>query len=134
MMTGGCYCKALRFEAEGDPTFRALCHCRPCQYISGGGPNFFMILPVSGFRYVNGTPQSFTRSDLEHPVTREFCGTCGTPILTRLPGRADIVLKVGALDDPGVFGLPQAAIYTKDRQPFHFLPDTLPAFKELPTR
>lgn len=93
-----------------------------------------MMMPESGFRYVSGTPKTFARSDLENPVTREFCGVCATPILTRISGYDHIVLKAGALDDPSVFGTPQAAIYTKDIQPFHFLPEGLATFKELPER
>ena len=133
-LTGGCYCGALRFEAEGQPGFRGQCHCRPCQYISGGGPNFFMMMPADGVRYVRGTPQSFARSDLENPVTREFCGTCGTPVLTRITGYDQVVLKAGALDDPARFGTPQAAIYTKDQQPFHVIAADVPRFENLPDR
>ena len=75
---GGCYCGQVRFVAEGEPRLRAQCHCRECQYISGGAPNMFMLMPPEGFRYVSGTPKTFTRSDLDQPVTREFCANCGT--------------------------------------------------------
>jgi len=34
-------------------------------------------MPTSGFTYVQGTPKQFRRSDLDSPVTREFCGECG---------------------------------------------------------
>ena len=99
-LQGGCYCGAVRFEAEGDPVMRAQCHCRECQYITGGGPNFFLMMPADGFRYVKGEPKGFTRGDLERPVTREFCPDCGTHLATRPPGRPTIVVKVGSLDDP----------------------------------
>ena len=75
---GGCYCRAVRYEAEGNPILKAQCHCRECQYISGGAENVFMVMPPDGFRYIKGTPKSFTRGDLEKPVTREFCSECGT--------------------------------------------------------
>ena len=36
-VTGGCYCGALRYEAEGDPIMKGECHCRECQYLTGSG-------------------------------------------------------------------------------------------------
>lgn len=135
-LTGRCYCGALTYEATGKPAFKAQCHCRECQYLSGGGPNYFMLMPEDGFSYTTGIPASFTRSDLETPVTREFCPTCGTHILTRRPQNPGmVVLKIGTLDDPGAgFGAPKAAIFTCDAQPFHHIPGGLPAFDKLPER
>lgn len=132
--TGHCYCGALAYEATGAPLFKAQCHCRECQYFSGGGPNYFMMLPIPGFRWTSGTPQKFTRSDLENPVTRCFCGTCGTHILTELPHRKYHVLKVGTLDDPALYHGPDAAIFTIDCQPFHQIPADIPSFERIPPR
>ena len=64
-LEGGCYCGAVRYQAEGEPMMKAQCHCRECQYISGGAPNMFVLMPVDGFGYTKGTPKKFTRSDLE---------------------------------------------------------------------
>jgi hypothetical protein len=129
---GGCYCGSLRYLAEGTPILKAQCHCRECQYFSGGAPNLFLLMPADGFRYTIGTPHRFTRSDLDRPVTREFCADCGTHIATRRPGLAAVILKVGTLDDPAQFGAPQMAIYTIDQQAFHHIPDGLPRFERLP--
>jgi hypothetical protein len=132
-LEGGCYCGAVRYVAEGDPMLKAQCHCRECQYITGGAPNMFMLMPPDGFKYTRGAPKQFSRSDLEKPVTREFCAECGTHIVTR-PQRPVVVIKVGSLDDPALFGGPKIAIYTCDKQPFHHIPDDLPAFEKLPQR
>jgi hypothetical protein len=133
-LEGRCYCGALRYVAEGEPMMKAQCHCRECQYISGGAPNMFVVMPIDGFRYTAGTPKQFARRDLERPVTREFCAECGTHILTLSPRLPAVVIKVGTLDDPGLFGHPQMAIYTVDRQPFHHVPEGLPTFERLPQR
>jgi len=130
---GGCYCGALRFEAEGDPLFKGQCHCRECQYISGGHPNAVMGMPAASFRYVKGAPKTFTRSDLEKPVTREFCAACGTHILARSPSvPGAVLLKVGTFDDPSVYGGPQMVIFTCDKQAFHHVPAGVPAFERRP--
>jgi hypothetical protein len=129
---GGCYCRKIRYVAEGEPRLKAQCHCRECQYISGGAPNMFMLMPPQGFRYISGEPRKFSRPDLENPVTREFCGECGTHLATRRPGLPMVILKVGTLDDPALFGAPQMAIYTADKQPFHVIPEGLQTFERLP--
>ena len=60
-LEGGCYCGALRYVAEGEPSLKAQCHCRECQYISGGSANMFLLMPPDGFRYTKGTPKTFSR-------------------------------------------------------------------------
>jgi hypothetical protein len=72
-------------------------------------------MPTNGFKFTSGAPKQFSRSDLENPVTREFCAECGTHMVTRPTG-------------------PQMAIYTVDKQPFHHIPDGMPAFERLPGR
>jgi hypothetical protein len=132
-LEGGCYCGGLRFKSDGDAMFKGQCHCRECQYISGGHPNVVMGMPEPGFSYTKGTPKQFRRKDLENAVTREFCGDCGTHILTRTAGLPGAVLiKVGTLDDPSQFGGPMMVIYTVDKQSFHHVPDGVPAFERLP--
>ena len=134
-LEGGCYCGAVRYRARGDALFKGQCHCRECQYISGGHPNVIMAMPEASFVYTKGTPKAFQRDDLANPVTREFCARCGTHLLGRgsgLPGA--VLLKVGTLDDPSVFGRPQMVIFTIDKQSFHHLPDGVPAFERTPGR
>lgn len=131
-LNGGCYCGAVRYIAQGEPSLKAQCHCRECQYITGGGPNFFMMMPVDDFKYINIKPSSFTRPDLERPVTREFCADCGTHLTTRIPRFSHLVLKVGSLDDPALFGAPEMAIYAVDKQPFHVISANLPTFERMP--
>jgi hypothetical protein len=133
-LEGGCYCGKVRYVAEGEPMRKGQCHCRECQFITGGAPNMFLVMPSAGFAYTKGAPKQFTRGDLETPVTREFCPDCGTHMATRPPGRPVIVVKVGTLDDPKLYGGPQMAIFTIDKQPFHQIPDGLPSFERMPQR
>ncbi len=132
-ITGKCYCGGLRYEFNGEPVARMQCHCRECQYITGGGPNIFMVIPEDGFEYVAGEPKPFRRSDLEAPVTREFCPECGTHMLTRSPKRPGaIILKVGTMDDTSQYGGPEAAIFLCDKPDYHEIPDGIPTFERRP--
>jgi hypothetical protein len=134
-LTGRCYCGEVRYEAGGEPRVRAQCTCRECQYITGGSENLFMVMPADAFRYVQGAPKSFTRSDIPNPGTREFCPNCGTHLTTRIAADPTIlVLKVGTLDDPSVFGQPQLAFWVSDKQPYHLIPEGVRAFESMPGR
>lgn len=130
---GGCYCGAVRYRVDGDIQMRAQCHCRECQYISGGSPNVVAGVAESGFHYIKGTPKIYRRADLQTPVTREFCGNCGSPLTSRAPGIPGVVLiKVGSLDTPAAFNKADFVVFTIDKQPFHQLPEGVPAFERMP--
>ena len=131
-LDGGCYCHGLRYVAEGEPMMKAQCHCRECQYITGGSPNVFIAMPIAEFKYTKGTPKKFTRSDIPNPVTREFCPDCGTHVVTRPQAFPAVIIKVGSLDDPKLFGNPDMAIFTIDKQSFHQIPQGMPSFERLP--
>lgn len=131
-LEGGCYCGAVRFSSEGDAALKGQCHCRQCQYHSGGGVNYFIAIPKAGLSYTQGKPKQFQKSGAVMPVTREFCGDCGTQILTLVEGMPDMAfLKVGVLDDPSQFA-PDVAMFMVDKQPFHQIPDGIPTHERLP--
>ncbi len=132
-LSGGCYCGKVRYEAQGEPVMRGLCHCRECQYITGGGANVALAMPVDGFKYVADAPRQFSREDIENAVVREFCPACGTHLTSRPQMLPDLVIiKVGTLDDPAVFGEPDLALYCIERQAYHYLPDGLTQFERFP--
>ena len=132
---GGCYCGAVRYIAEGEPQVRTQCHCRECQYITGGHPNVILGMLNNGFAYTKGTPKQFLRDDLETPRTRDFCGECGTHLLTRSPSLPDgVLIKVGTFDDPSLFGGPDVVIQTADSQSFHHVPEGVRSFERWPKK
>ncbi|MDB3856151.1 GFA family protein [Halieaceae bacterium] len=130
-VTGGCYCGQVRYKATGEPLFRAQCHCRECQYITGGSANVLMGMPAAGFEFTKGEAKGFSRDDIENGVTRDFCPNCGTHLLTRAPQSAELLfLKVGSMDDPSQFGMPDMAIYTSEMQAFHTIPEGVKTFEK----
>lgn len=132
-MTGGCYCGAVRFEAEGPIQFKGQCLCHTCQKLSGGLGNLFFVVGADSFHYVQGAPKNF-RKQADTPL-REFCGECGTPLTARshrAPGM--VLVKVGALDDPAAFDGPGGVFWTSEKQAFHHLPPDVPAHASLPGR
>ena len=131
--SGGCYCGALRFVWSGRPLAKGQCHCAPCQKLAGGGPNYFMLVQPEDFAWVAGTPARFTHPGVPGAVTRLFCRTCGTHILTQRPDQDAWVLKVGALDAPETFS-PRFVLCAAEAQPFHSWPDGIPVYAAFPER
>ena len=132
ILTGGCYCKELRYSSLGNITASIQCHCRECLYFTGGNANTSIIVPIETFKFSKGTPKSYERHDIKNPVIRLFCKTCGTVIGTKSPRRLNSInLKVGTLDNPSIFK-PETAIFTDDKQDFHHIADHVDQFAKRP--
>ena len=130
---GGCYCGSVRYSADGDAAMKAQCFCRECQYITGGAQALIMAFPATSFSWTKGEAKGFQRSDLEKPVTRNFCPDCGTHLTSLAPSLPGMVmLKVGTLDDPSAFGGPSMTIFTVDKQAYHHVTSDVPSFERVP--
>jgi len=74
---GGCFCRAIRYEAEGPTGHVTHCHCRHCRGTSGAPFVTWAEFPTAGFRFTAGEPARFaTRPG----VQRAFCPACGTQL------------------------------------------------------
>ena len=101
MVTGGCSCGAVRYEARGDCSNSMLCHCRSCRKAAGAPVVAWATFALSGFRFTEGTPAEFRSSP---PVVRTFCDTCGTPLTYRHEDYGDAIdITTCSLDEPERF-------------------------------
>ncbi|KAJ9103043.1 hypothetical protein QFC20_004852 [Naganishia adeliensis] len=105
-LTGGCMCGAVRYEVrdfpagEDDGIDGVLCHCKTCQKM-----NTMLSYNVQGVRQnlhvVTGEPKTWVddNADSGKPITRAFCGTCGTALWSAPDSAPEVVfVKAGALD------------------------------------
>ena len=100
---------------------------------SGGAGNLFMVVEALSFRFTKGTPQPFNKNDRPGSPTRHFCQTCGVHLTARSePAPGAVLIKVGTLDNPGVFEGSQLVTWTSEMQKFHLLPPDVPAHREMP--
>lgn len=98
MLKGGCFCGAVRYEADGSPSLETNCHCSICRRTSGAPYVTWFTVPAAGFRSVSGGPATFESSG---HGTRMFCPHCGTLLAFRsknYPGEIDVTAC--SLDDP----------------------------------
>lgn len=126
-------CKAVRYEVTAEPMAVMDCHCRDCQYASGGSHTTAVVLPAASFRVTQGTPVRYTSTgDSGKPVTRAFCGACGSPLFSEPPAeRAMVVVKAGSLDDPSWLK-PGGALYVSSAQPWAPIDRTKMVFEKMP--
>ena len=123
VLTGGCLCGAVRYEAAAPPFHSTLCHCADCRRAAGAGPVAWFTVPRDAFRFVGGAPVAYASSP---GVTRRFCGACGTSLtFEAVPGEVDVTTC--SLDDPGLVP-PGDHTQAAGRLPWDALGDGLPVF------
>lgn len=115
---GGCACGAIRYEAKADPQFSFHCQCRQCQRISGTGHASQFMVPADAVA-VRGEIRFYDQTaDSGNTVSSGFCPACGSPVLKKTSGYAEMLfIHAATLDDPGLFK-PQKVVYSASRQPW----------------
>jgi len=79
-LSGGCRCKAIRYECVSEPLAVSFCYCRDCQQASGGPFCNYAVVPAGAVTITKGQPKSYTvQADSGNTVQREFCAECGAP-------------------------------------------------------
>ena len=125
MLTGGCYCGAIRYEASGRPINRTNCHCTMCRGTTGAPCVAWFSVYTSAFRYMRGAPAEYRSS--QH-ATRAFCGTCGTQLTFSDDASPDeIDITTCSLDNMAE-AAPQDHTFTSSQVPWLKIADGLPGF------
>ncbi len=130
--TGGCACKAIRYEINADPAMTGMCQCQDCQRATGTGHATAMMFPEAAMK-MTGTPKFHAvKADLGSTVSRGFCANCGSPVMSRTTGMPGVaIIYVGSLDDPSVFQ-PQMSVYSKRGHAWDKLDPAMPKFPAMP--
>jgi hypothetical protein len=118
-MTGGCPCRAIRYQITSFPLLLYTCNCTDCQRASGSA--FALNMPVAArdFHILQGEPKGWRHtSPTGIAVISWFCGDCGGRLYGDRAGREAIVnLRAGTLDDTAWL-VPVAHMYTRSAQPW----------------
>ena len=121
VVKGGCLCGAVRYEAAAAMK-STYCHCRTCQRSAGAPVMAWIGVPAAAFAYVSGEPRIFHSSPR---AQREFCGACGTQLVFREHGDANVDISTASLDDPAQ-APPQYHIWRMSRIGWFEIDDDLP--------
>ena len=98
---GGCFCGQVRYRITAAPKASVICHCASCRRAAATPAMPWITCDAEAFAVMQGELQTFRSSP---PVTRGFCGACGTPLTyanDSRPGEIDVTTV--SLDDSEAF-------------------------------
>lgn len=127
MLTGGCHCGQIRYQAIGQTFQETSCHCSICRRTTGAPFVAWFSVRRGDFRFTQGEP---TRYASTANGMRAFCARCGTQLTFEHVDFADeIDVTTCSLDDPER-AAPRDHIHTSARLSWVRLADRLPEFVE----
>jgi hypothetical protein len=132
MITGGCHCGAIRYQAEGEAVVHALCHCSDCRRHAGAPMVGWTMYGQAAVQVTKGKPKVYASS--EHG-RRYFCPACGTGLFyenaEEMAGLVDI--QSGTFDDPDAVPA-EAHIQVAERIKWMARAHELPKFDRYPPK
>jgi hypothetical protein len=118
-LDGHCLCGGITYECDADPIATAICHCSDCQHQTGTAFSMVVGVPRDAL-HITGTPKVFETigDDRGVPAYRNFCGDCGSPIMSILADVDGVAwIKAGTLNDASWLK-PQLELWTDSAQPW----------------
>jgi hypothetical protein len=129
-LEGGCFCGAVRYRAEEHTDSVAHCHCQHCRAASGATLMTWVEVPRAAFEWRGEEPASYRHeSDWKTPVTRRFCGNCGTSLTYERDESDFLDVAVGSVDDPEAVR-PAHHVYDSRRIEWVDVADQLPRYEK----
>lgn len=122
---GGCLCGAVRYSARSQPVVVAICHCRDCQKQTSSAFSIVAAFPLSEFSIQGGYASFETTGASGSPVSRSFCGKCGSPLFSETKSGTEaglVFVKAGTLDET-VDLTPTAHVWAASKQAWVHIPD-----------
>jgi len=131
IITGGCLCGALRYEAKGAPDHAGYCYCRDCRKASGSAFIGFMGFAPERITVTGQTRRHHSPASNGNIAVRNFCAECGSLVFGGGHDLGGVNVYAGSLDDPSQFR-PRIAIFTRDAPHWAQIPAGLKQFETMP--
>lgn len=127
VVSGGCLCGSVRYEATSEPVYVCICHCNSCRKAAGAVMVGWVVFAAGDVRIVRGALKEHASSA---GVVRGHCADCGTSISYRTERRQQhIDLTMASLDDPAAFK-PVSHVWVEDKLPWVVICDDLPQYQK----
>ena len=127
-LTGGCMCRAVRYETTGDSFGVIHCHCHSCRKHNGAP-----VVTLAGFKADQVAFSGNERKIYESSpgVGRAFCGNCGTQLTWEGDGGdlgPIVEFHISTFDDPEAL-VPSAHAFYPERISWLDIADNLPRYE-----
>ncbi len=132
MITGGCLCGAVRYEAASEPLVTRVCWCRLCQHVGAGSGTVNVGFASDSVTITGALTDYAAVADSGTVMHRGFCPVCGTPMTSQAETRPhQIFLRAGTLDDPEV-ARPEVTIWVAQAPSWACIAEDIPKFEGQP--
>ena len=125
ILTGECYCRAVRFEVADAFSYAMNCHCSNCRRTTGSAFKPFAGIERDKFRLSVGQDRLLIFGDESgHDA---HCGQCGSLLYSLVRDGAFVHVAMGTLvDDPTI--RPTAHIFVGSKAKWFTITDDLPQY------
>jgi hypothetical protein len=132
IVTGGCLCRAVRYEIAAAPIRARVCWCRDCQYFAAGNGTVNAAFPKDAIAISGELRDYRSVADSGSVMHRRFCPACGTQMFSEAEQRPHLIfVRVGTLDDPELVR-PAATIWTASAPSWACIDETIPRIEGQP--
>src|SRR5688572_26568771 len=134
--TGGCHCRALRYEITEKPLRTYLCHCTDCQTLSGSAFGIGVVVLAASFT-LTGSPRLVERVLGSGKIGRRWtcpdCGVwiCGDARAHPTTGIEQRIVRGGTMDDASWLR-PTTHLWTRSAQPWFVFPEGATVYETQP--
>ena len=131
ILTGECYCRAVRYEVADAFTYALNCHCSNCRRTTGSAFKPFAGIVREQFRVVSGADGLMIYGD--ETTHNAHCARCGSLLYSLVRDGAYVHVSMGTLRDAPAIR-PSAHIFVGSKAPWYAILDDLPQYQEHVTR
>ena len=131
-VTGGCLCKAVRYEIRAAPIVTRICWCRVCQYIGAGSATVNVCFPSAAVKVTGDLRDYRMVADSGNVAHRRFCPSCGIHLFSVSEARPHLLfVRAGTFDDPEL-ARPAVTIWTSSAPSWACFDPRLPQVERQP--
>lgn len=130
MITGECFCGAVRYEVDGTLRNARSCHCSRCRKAFSAQASAYAEVEPGTFRWTAGRENLTSFVTGEHGFGMSFCSVCGSTLCGMYQGEVHGVTLGCVNGDPDIeIGM---HIFIGSKATWEVLPDGINAFDEGP--